>query len=618
MLTPPSTVQTASRALEQRVEIETPEQIVFGYTIAGIGSRTAAALLDYVLLFVISVVLWFGAAVLDGALSGSFFVGEWSSWIVALAILGQFAVFWGYYVVFEAIWDGQTPGKRRLRIRVVQDGGYSVSFAASAIRNLARIIDGQPFPMYAVGLVSAAFSSTGKRLGDMLAGTIVVQERVFQAPAMAARPADAAVGPALAAQLDEREYELLERFLARRSTLDADRRRLMVEQLAERFASRLPEGSNTPLARLIALHEREQGARTQGVAARGDVGAARERHAIVARSMPRWNNFATRLTYAQQRGLANMSETEVSELVALYREVSTDFARLKTASQGREPDALFYVSRLIGAGHNLLYRQRRVALATAWRFFAIAVPSEIRRSAVPILIAALFLFGPMLVSYASVLANPALASELLPPGMLDRAEEGVQRAREGKGYISISELERPVMATSIIANNVQVTYGAFIFGITAGLGTLMLLVFNGVSIGAALGLYASKGILALIGAFVVPHGVFELTAICIAAGAGLLIGSAFVVPGDRTRREALVLRGRRGLRLVVGSTVFLLIAGGIEGLISPREDIPMSVRFAIAALSALLIVLYLALGRGAPEQVVEDFAYSDARALTSR
>jgi uncharacterized membrane protein SpoIIM required for sporulation/uncharacterized RDD family membrane protein YckC len=617
--------RSAEPRLEQRIEIETPEQVVFGYTVAGIGSRGAAAILDVLLLTIITLVLWVGFGVLVSAIPviGTA-VGSVASWAFAAVILLQFALMWGYFVFFEALWDGQTPGKRRMGIRVVQDGGYSVSFAASAVRNLVRIVDMQPGFSYAVGIVAAATSRTGKRLGDILAGTMVVHERVLQAPTVEARggPADNALpsslAAALAAALTEPEYELLGRFLARRGSLDADRRRALTEQLSERFAAHLTGEGKTPLAQLLELHDREQNARKHGVAARGNTGAAREEHSIVARSLPRWSEFAARLSEAQRRGLRNMSEEDVSEFVALYREVSTDFARLKTASRGREPEALFYVSRLVGAGHNLLYRQRPLVFARLLRFFAVTVPTEMRQSAVPILLAAICLFGPMLVTYAAILDDPALTEELLPPMMLDRAEEGVKRAREGKGYVTVSDFERPPFASSIIANNVQISFFAFALGITAGLGTIYLLLFNGVSIGAGFGLYASKGILPLIMAFVMPHGVFELTAICLAGGAGLLVGSAFLIPGDRTRREALVIRARRGIRLIAGATLFLLVAGIIEGLISPRTDVPMWVRGGIAGASAMLIALYVAFGRGAPDDAAEHFAYSDARAFTSR
>ena len=113
----------------------------------------------------------------------------------------------------------------------------------------------------------------------------------------------------------------------------------------------------------------------------------------------------------------------------------------------------------------------------------------------PIAIAALFMFGPAVIAYTAVVRDPTIAAVFLPTQMLDRAEDGVRRARDEEGYIPDPEVFRPVMASRIIANNVQVTIGAFAFGITAGLGTLALLLFNGVSLGGVFGLYASKHIL---------------------------------------------------------------------------------------------------------------------------
>jgi uncharacterized membrane protein SpoIIM required for sporulation len=248
------------------------------------------------------------------------------------------------------------------------------------------------------------------------------------------------------------------------------------------------------------------------------------------------------------------------------------------------------------------------------------MPRELRRSALPILGAALLLFGPMAVTYGLVVADPSLAGRLLPPGMIDRANEGATRARSGdRTYVAVKDFERPVMASQIIANNVQVTYAVFAFGITAGVLTVLMLVFNGVSIGAGLGLYASKGIFNQIGEFVLPHSVFELSAICIAAGGGLLLASAILLPGELTRSEALVIKGRRAIRLIAVSTMLLLFAGTIEGLISPRTDIPLWVKWSVAGTCAVALLAYVSLGwRAGDEGSGEEFAYSDARALISR
>src|SRR5688500_9030770 len=174
---------TITRGLDQVVAIETPEQVVFSYTVAGIGSRAAAAMIDYgVIITAILLIALLDIYVISPALdvrSGTEALTQQAGgWVVAFVMILQFVLMWGYYVLFEAIWDGQTPGKRWLGLRVVQDGGYSVSFAASAARNVTRILDMQPILTYLVAMVAIAVSRTGKRLGDQLAGTLVVKERI--------------------------------------------------------------------------------------------------------------------------------------------------------------------------------------------------------------------------------------------------------------------------------------------------------------------------------------------------------------------------------------------------------------------------------------------------------
>jgi uncharacterized membrane protein SpoIIM required for sporulation len=139
--------------------------------------------------------------------------------------------------------------------------------------------------------------------------------------------------------------------------------------------------------------------------------------------------------------------------------------------------------------------------------------------------------------------------------------------------------------------------------LTAGIFTVLLLLFNGVSIGAAFGLFETRGVLHLIGDFVIAHSVFELSAICIAGGAGFLIARAILLPGARTRPEALVQEGRRALRLLCAAALFLVFAGAIEGLISPRVDVGFAFKAGVAMVSALLIVLYAALGSGRKQAV---------------
>jgi uncharacterized membrane protein SpoIIM required for sporulation len=153
------------------------------------------------------------------------------------------------------------------------------------------------------------------------------------------------------------------------------------------------------------------------------------------------------------------------------------------------------------------------------------------------------------------------------------------------------------MASGIIANNVQVTFATFAGGVTAGLLSVVLLVTNGISIGSVVGLYASKGIASLLVAFVAPHGVLELFAICVAGGAAFLVAAGILLPGARPRRRAIVENGRRAIRLIGVSTLLLVVAGMLEGFVSPIEWWPIEGKLAVSGTTLVLLVTYLRLGR---------------------
>lgn len=612
----------SNETLERRIDIETPEQTVLSYTIAGVGSRAAAALVDYFNIITAELAIFMafaGIAPIFGArvpsiqkLSGG--------WAVALLIILAFALQWGYFVFFEGIWDGQTPGKHWLGIRVVQDGGYSVSFAASASRNLVRFIDMQPGILYGVGLVSISISKSGKRLGDIVAGTVVVREQRALVSAAVRTAPEAVTKSALTSRLTESEFALLSRFIARRAQLEPRLRDSFAAQMATRYRDHLADESGPAMAQLVHLFESESDSRARGLPSPGATGAARERHAIVALNAGRWRDFSTALGAAQRKGLRAMSPEEISTFVSLYRSVSTDLARLRTASDGQDEDAIFYVSRLLGAAHNFLYRQRSLSMRDVWRFVSISVPREVRRSSAFIFAAALFLFLPMAITFGALVRHPELEQRLVPSQMIERAIDGAHRDSIGEHqYITKQDFERPFLASRIISNNVQITYVAFAAGITAGILTIVMLVFNGFAIGGGFGLYVNHGIFHQIRDFVVAHSVLELSAICIAAGGGLLIGMAILLPGMYTRREALVINGRRAMRLITASTVMLLAAGTIEGLISPRIDIPFAVKAGVAASTALLLAFWFSRGRGdEPDIPAEEFGYTEPRALSIR
>ena len=183
--------------------------------------------------------------------------------------------------------------------------------------------------------------------------------------------------------------------------------------------------------------------------------------------------------------------------------------------------------------------------------------------------------------------------------MIERATDGQKRGNTGADYLADGEDQKgSVLSAFLMTNNIRVALVAFAGGITAGVLTVYALVFNGIAaLGAGVGLYITKGIGGQILGFIAAHGVLELSAICIAGAAGLLLATAMLVPGDRTRREALAENGARSLHLVGCVVIFLILAGIIEGNISPSK-LPDSVKYATAVITAVFIVWYLSLGRG--------------------
>jgi uncharacterized membrane protein SpoIIM required for sporulation len=147
-------------------------------------------------------------------------------------------------------------------------------------------------------------------------------------------------------------------------------------------------------------------------------------------------------------------------------------------------------------------------------------------------------------------------------------------------------------ASAIATNNIQVTIYTFAFGALFGVGTLFYLAYNGANIASVLALTYRAGFGNALVTFMVGHGVIELSCIFIAGGAGLLIGSALVMPGDLSRADALKSRGKEAVRLMMGVAVLLVVAGIIEGFVSPAPISP-KIKFSIAAITGLALYSYL-------------------------
>lgn len=213
--------------MERNVTVRTPESIAFYYELAGLGSRFLAVAIDLVLqtaaaLVILLLLGWAepGTTALAHALG---LRDEAVSAVeLGVVIFVVFVIFTGYFIAFETWWQGRTPGKRAIGIRVVRDGGYPLTFMDSVIRNLIRV--GEAALGYLPSMVSALASSQNKRLGDLAAGTIVVRDRSFEVadPARWAAGDDAVAAETIGGleRISDDEYALAARYVARSHLLD--------------------------------------------------------------------------------------------------------------------------------------------------------------------------------------------------------------------------------------------------------------------------------------------------------------------------------------------------------------------------------------------------------------
>jgi uncharacterized RDD family membrane protein YckC len=225
--------------LGDKLTIETPEQIALEFPLAGIGSRFLAFFVDSLIQFVVALGSFIVAALVLPDL-GKYWPSAWN-WTAAVYVFAGFCLYWGYFAFFETVWKGQTPGKRHASLRVIHHSGRAINIFESIARNFMRVIDSLP-GMYGVGCITMFLDPKNRRLGDFVAGTVVVHERKDEAqqPLWDNETAnDKAVKSDVAALLTLQEFELIEAFLSRRLDLTPEVRHDTAERIARRVGDKL-------------------------------------------------------------------------------------------------------------------------------------------------------------------------------------------------------------------------------------------------------------------------------------------------------------------------------------------------------------------------------------------
>ena len=290
-----------------------------------------------------------------------------------------------------------------------------------------------------------------------------------------------------------------------------------------------------------------------------------------------------------QQDLRRLSPQDIERLASLYREASSDLALAKRDFPNHQVTR--YLNQLVARAHALLYQGEPLALRRLWEFVAAGFPRLFRETAVFTLAAFLMFLVPALAAGIGIALDTDSAQWLLPASVQDL----IPIVEDKSLWIDIPIEERPYTSSFIMRNNIQVSFLAFASGITGGILTFYILVQNGLILGGLLGLTSQHSVGWDLANFVIGHGVIELSVIFMAGGSGLMIGWAILRPGLMRRRDALAQAARKAVWLMSGAAPMLVIAGLIEGFISPSETIPPPVQWAVGIGTGILLYSYLLL-----------------------
>jgi uncharacterized membrane protein SpoIIM required for sporulation len=303
----------------------------------------------------------------------------------------------------------------------------------------------------------------------------------------------------------------------------------------------------------------------------------------IEKRRPYWQQLEELLQRGGKLGLNSLNRAELQELSLLYRQTAADLAAIR-----QDPSSIHfarYLNQLMARAHNIIYAGHRASPLAMITFFYREYPRLFRRN-VRYCLAALLLFAAGSVAgILLTLQDPDYPREVLGPRMMQTIEK---KEMWTDSVLAI----KPVASSGIMTNNITVGFMTYASGITAGLGTISLLFFNGLLMGVIGSACHIAGMSLKLWSFVAPHGALELPSIFIAGGAGFRIAHGLLFPGVLPRKESLALAGREATALVIGTVPMLVVAGVIEAFISPTA-LAAPLKFMLSGALLVLLLAYL-------------------------
>jgi len=310
----------------------------------------------------------------------------------------------------------------------------------------------------------------------------------------------------------------------------------------------------------------------------------REKRFVTARR-PRWERLDSLVDRIDRRGLRSLNRDEIDELAFGYRAATSDLAMAR--GRAYDPVVVDYLNRLTARAHAYVYLgTSRSGWSRVWHFLSATFPREARRSWRPIGACIAITVISATIAYTSVTADPVNAYALLPGMEVPLVNKSLHDSNFG-----FDRSFAPAVSSQIITNNIRVAAIAFAGGITCGALTLWIILQNGLMVGGLGAIFAHAHFGLDFWATIAPHGVIELTAIQIAGGAGLLIAAGILMPGRVRRADAILRNARRAGTLVLGTAAMLVVAGLIEGFLTPQR-FGIEVRIGVGTITGIALIAY--------------------------
>ncbi len=292
---------------------------------------------------------------------------------------------------------------------------------------------------------------------------------------------------------------------------------------------------------------------------------------FVERKQPQWTELSLLLDKLAGHQL---QLTQLDRVDRLYRRASADLATAQSFYPGT--DVHRFLNQLCGRAYGEIYQSRKDRVASLRAFFAGQFPRAVREELRYVAVSAALMALGILLGATTVALSPQGVALLVPDHL---------RKIVGQGHLWTDQLDgsSSEIAVAILTNNLKVTFSAFAFGLTWGIGTVATMVFNGLSIGALLTYCFQNGVGWRLVAFMSAHGPVELSVISLTGAAGLMIGHALIEPGELPRSEAVRERAGKAVRIVLGCAPFLALIGVVEGFISPGQLFPAAAKVLLGA-----------------------------------